>query len=573
MVFNIDRSITTVTISVTVSTLELVVATNQSSKFYTLQDAIDASSPGDEIELIKTTTEDVTLLTPVSINFNQNTLTGNLSINFTDDTTITFSGLGTLTGDLTIDAPSLTLNSDLNVSGDTNIIAIGSNSFNTSGVHTGVITLSGPGRINALNQVSRPSIRINTTSPVQIDGFVEDIDVDIDDVVVTINAALTRIRLNQRSTSQLTFGQGINFSRENLVFNQRLQRYYDSIQAAIDGASSGDTIEVGPGVYNESLTLNKSITLSGVNAGVSFDGDRPTESIISGGVITFSAVDVTFDGFKLLNTFLNRFTNSANGLSILNSIIHHEFILESYENVGDRTGDRMMIKGQSNVSGVTIENVQLIGPGQNAAVDDNPIDNNKRIGGIDFNGVLNSTIKNVSINDISRYGINIGGNSTGIVIDGYQANRVGTSDSFMAALYFANVTENAVTLKGNHIYDAVNIGVSLVGSISDDFFTTTEKNVTLSGFNLTITNATIAGFGTSAGSFITTTSSNFDVSYTDTLAKAMGFEFGYVVSDAAIEPAFPYTFYSFIDVGPSIPVPLPPLGAVEFKRLTLVSID
>ena len=37
---------------------------------------------------------------------------------------------------------------------------------------------------------------------------------------------------------------------------------YASIQAAIDGASSGDTIMVRPGVYNESLTLNKAITLT-----------------------------------------------------------------------------------------------------------------------------------------------------------------------------------------------------------------------------------------------------------------------------------------------------------------------
>jgi parallel beta-helix repeat protein len=40
---------------------------------------------------------------------------------------------------------------------------------------------------------------------------------------------------------------------------------YSTIQAAVNAASSGDTIEVSPGTYNESVTLKSGITLHGLN--------------------------------------------------------------------------------------------------------------------------------------------------------------------------------------------------------------------------------------------------------------------------------------------------------------------
>src|SRR5215510_1747347 len=49
------------------------------------------------------------------------------------------------------------------------------------------------------------------------------------------------------------------------MFNLFFVNEGQSIQAAIDAALPGDTIMVGPGVFNESLTINKSIFLLSLN--------------------------------------------------------------------------------------------------------------------------------------------------------------------------------------------------------------------------------------------------------------------------------------------------------------------
>ena len=73
---------------------------------------------------------------------------------------------------------------------------------------------------------------------------------------------------------------------------------YASIQAAIDAAGPGATIQVLAGLYAESVTVDKQLALEGPNAGTPGDAPRGGEATIEGQVV-ISASDVVFDGFDV----------------------------------------------------------------------------------------------------------------------------------------------------------------------------------------------------------------------------------------------------------------------------------
>ncbi|MBA3518035.1 MAG: hypothetical protein H0T75_10425 [Rhizobiales bacterium] len=91
----------------------------------------------------------------------------------------------------------------------------------------------------------------------------------------------------------------------------------DSIQAAVDAAQDGDTIHVLAGTYNESVNVNKDVTLIGAQGGV--DGRnaaRGDESTITGGV-RIAAAGVTLDGFEITGSdFLSLSLDRPTGLLI-----------------------------------------------------------------------------------------------------------------------------------------------------------------------------------------------------------------------------------------------------------------
>jgi hypothetical protein len=76
-----------------------------------------------------------------------------------------------------------------------------------------------------------------------------------------------------------------------------------TIGQAVANASPGDTIQVAAGTYAEAVTIDKSLTLEGAQAGnagsASRAGSPSAESVVSGGNVFIAATDVTLDGFSL----------------------------------------------------------------------------------------------------------------------------------------------------------------------------------------------------------------------------------------------------------------------------------
>jgi len=103
---------------------------------------------------------------------------------------------------------------------------------------------------------------------------------------------------------------------------------YTTIQAAIDAASAGDTINVAAGTYAEQVTVDKSLNILGA--------DKST-TIIDGGnsgivVVSITADDVTFSGFTVKNSGSGSGNEAGIGLqevsgcTVENNIVTNNFV-------------------------------------------------------------------------------------------------------------------------------------------------------------------------------------------------------------------------------------------------------
>ena len=160
--------------------------------------------------------------------------------------------------------------------------------------------------------------------------------------------------------------EGFEDRSDGTVHNARLDRYYKSIQAALDDAAPGDTIKVKAGVYNESVNINKSVTLTGIPGKSNIAGPGAGAPIIdgtgkgdhvSGIYISGGAGNVVIQGFEIKNfegagaSGIVGYGDSLSGLVI------------KYNHIHCVTGSAVLLEACSGSAGseAVIEDIDIFG--------------------------------------------------------------------------------------------------------------------------------------------------------------------------------------------------------------------
>jgi parallel beta-helix repeat protein len=278
---------------------------------------------------------------------------------------------------------------------------------------------------------------------------------------------------------------------------------YTSIQEAIDAASSEDTVYVFPGIYYETVAVNKTITLLGE--------DKNTTIIDSSNsgfyAVLIQAQDVTLSGFTIQNSTVGVYVagnKSVSNITITNNVITNNkdgIYLDNISNVvifgnvitaNDGNGIRLYGSIDNNIYENTISGHQSYGivlwdSSYNNIISRNIITDNKNGVGLrrwsDNNIVSeNNVSQNKNSGILLGYSFynNLTGNS---VID--NSNGISISDSsenFISANYIA------YNHRGIYLYDSTNITIydDNVFLGNDEDISEGSKTFKIPGFELVL---------------------------------------------------------------------------------------
>jgi parallel beta-helix repeat protein len=213
---------------------------------------------------------------------------------------------------------------------------------------------------------------------------------------------------------------------------------FNSVQAAVNAAALGDTINVAAGNYNETVTVNKSLIINGAQAGVDARARLGSESVMTaaGGGFFIVANNVTIDGFTIQNTTGGLaagivVAGGVSGSKILNNII------------------------QNNVFGIYLS-------GSGNLVQQNFFRNNTQPGGASGNGIYSElTLTNNTI-DNNRF---VGHDSSAMVIVGpNNANISFTNNEVLNQAGIGLFNTNGATISDNRFINCTTSCILLGGN-------------------------------------------------------------------------------------------------------------
>lgn len=258
-------------------------------------------------------------------------------------------------------------------------------------------TLSGDEGQDILNGGTGNDVLMGGLGNDTIDGGENLTGLEDVDTVVYGNVTLDKVQVTDtKITVQVSATETDTLTNvEKLVLNGKTHLIvgkmgFQTIQAAISAANDGDVIVVPAGTFNETLTIDKSVTILGANQGKAATGARSAETIV--GAITVTAANVTVDGVTITKpTAMSAWNGVSLSVSAANATIKNN-IIEAFGPAGG-FADFGFVRFKPSSSGTFEANVIRQGSGYDASTDERGV-----FGlAIDSTGDVKITNNNISV--------------------------------------------------------------------------------------------------------------------------------------------------------------------------------
>lgn len=331
---------------------------------------------------------------------------------------------------------------------------------------------------------------------------------------------------------------------------------FPTIAAAVAAANAFDTIRVAPGVYNETILVNKTIQLHGAQSGIDARSRFPLEeSIIMSnnisGVIQVTADNVVIDGFTVQNNSTGPGITTSplfSGYWIFNNIIQNNVIGLFFNSSGLTFSQARfnLIQSNNRPGAATGNGIYTDQPSVNVVIDSNKFQGTHANASINFSGAAPGVQETIIIaNNLMVQDNSIAlRNTTNVKItNNTMLNTQGSS------IFIAGGTDRT-EIESNILHNSISNGIS-VNNVFDP-----DDNTNIRAKLNSIQGNTVAGLNIAAGSY-STTPPNRRLDATNNWWGSMSGPAPIGTGDTVIDPEGAAEITPFLTADPTEQQPIP----------------